>query len=74
MRPRAKRFSFLELKPLAREYERGEAIELLWRTFLDHAPVPSLQQLIEAAATQPRLRQLRPWTSLNKPLGRLAVL
>jgi hypothetical protein len=59
------RFGFLELAQFARIYERGEAIEHIWRGLIEHGAIePSLHPLILAAAEEPRLRQLRPFTSL----------
>jgi uncharacterized protein DUF6193 len=62
----AARFSFLEVEPLGRAYERGEAIEYVWRGLLESPPVDAMLPLIERAADQPRLRRLRPWTSLDR--------
>lgn len=58
------RHPFLELDPFAVAFERGEAIEFLWRSFLDD-PSASLHPVIEAAASEPRLRQLRPYMSMG---------
>jgi hypothetical protein len=60
------RHPFLELDPYARAFERGEALEFLWRGLLDDPPVESLRPLVEAAAAEPRLRQLRPYTSIGR--------
>jgi len=62
----AGRFPFLETNPFAEAFERGEAIEFLWSQLLESPPVESLRPLIEAAAQEPLLRQLRPYTSLDQ--------
>ena len=59
------RHPFLELDPFAVAFERGEAIEFLWRSFLDESST-SLHPVIEAAASEPRLRQLRPYMSMSR--------
>jgi hypothetical protein len=60
------RHPFLELDPLAVAFERGEAIEFLWRQLLEDPPEDSLRPVIEAAAAEPRLRRLRPYTSMGR--------
>jgi hypothetical protein len=52
---------------LAEAHERGEAIPVRWRELREHAardPRLGLQELVEAAYEQPRLRALSPGTSL----------
>jgi hypothetical protein len=59
------RFEFLTLEQFARIYERGEAIEHMWRRLIKHGAMePRLHPLILAAAEEPRLRQLWPFTSM----------
>src|SRR5204862_5022685 len=52
----ASKFPFLKVEPLARAYERGEAIEYLWQKLIERPPNASLRPLIEAASREPRLR------------------
>jgi|SRR5262245_19749376 len=59
------RHPFLDLEPYGRAFERGEAIEFLWQGFLEGED-EWLGPLIEAAAAEPRLRQLRPFTSMGR--------
>ena len=60
------RFEFLALEQFARIYERGEATEHMWRRLIEHgAPEPRLHPLILAAAEEPKLRQLWPFTSMG---------
>ena len=58
---------FLRTWELAEAHERGEAISVRWRELREHAardPRLGLQELVEAAYEQPRLRALSPGTSL----------
>jgi hypothetical protein len=62
----AQRFGFLDLTQLARSYERGEAIERGWLQLIEHGAIePRLHPLILAAAEEPKLRQLFPFTSVH---------
>jgi hypothetical protein len=61
----AARFPHLELHEFACDYERGDAIERRWRSLLEDEAEP-LFPLVEAAAAEPRLRRLFPFTSLGR--------
>jgi hypothetical protein len=63
----AARFAFLTFNDHARAYERGDAIELVWRNLLTVGPdFDRLRPLVEAAAAEPALRRLLPWTSMDR--------
>jgi hypothetical protein len=63
----AEHFPFLSFQKSARAYERGDAIEEVWLSLLKGAwGIERLQPLVEAAAAEPRLRQLRPWVSVDR--------
>lgn len=61
----AARFPFLDYDEFAQAYERGDAIEKRWRGLLESGgpAFAGMRPLIEAAATEPSLRQLFPFTS-----------
>jgi Family of unknown function (DUF6193) len=62
----AERFAFLALNEFARAYDRGDAIEIRWRSYLGQPPDEQpLLELIAAAAGEPRLRRLFPYTSMD---------
>ena len=62
----ATRFPFLKLFKFAVAYDRGEAIEVCWQNVLsDPCEANPLWALSEAAATEPRLRRLRPYRSVD---------
>ncbi|MFB9906995.1 DUF6193 family natural product biosynthesis protein [Allokutzneria oryzae] len=52
----------LSYTELAEAHERGDAVEVKWRMLLENGD-PHLRPLIEAALTEPRLRELFPFTS-----------
>jgi hypothetical protein len=63
----ANAFLFVEASSAASAYESGEIVELRWQQYLaslskDH---PKLRAFITAAAAEPKLRQLFPYTSLD---------
>lgn len=60
-------FPFVKVQPDAAEYERGEEVEMRWRQYLTNLGerFPELTAFVEAAAEEPKLRQLFPFTSLN---------
>jgi hypothetical protein len=60
------RHPFLEQSPLDAADERGEAVEYLWQRLLDAPPFDGMVPLVEAAAEEPRLRRLPPWTSFDR--------
>ena len=64
----ARAFSFVQLNPGADVYERGEEVEMRWRGYLASLGerFPELTAFVTAAAAEPRLRQLFPFTSLNR--------
>jgi hypothetical protein len=64
----AARFPFLDFDEFAQAYERGDAIEEAWRGLLETGgpAFAGMRPLIEAAAREPRLRQLRPFTSMDR--------
>jgi Family of unknown function (DUF6193) len=63
----AEHFPFLSFQESARAYERGDAVEELWLSLLKGAwGIERLQPLVEAAGAEPRLRQLRPWVSVDR--------
>jgi hypothetical protein len=64
----ARAFDFIELTEDALVYERGEEVEHRWRTYLQTIPesIPELAAIVPAAAARPALRQLFPYTSMNR--------
>lgn len=63
----ASAFRFVHVKPTAAAYERGAEVEVRWREYLASLGdrFPELTAFVIAAAAEPRLRQLFPFTSLN---------
>ena len=60
------RFPFLHGEDGARAYERGETIERRWQSLLaGGAPFERMQPLVDAAAADPTLRRLYPFTSMD---------
>jgi hypothetical protein len=60
-------WAFLRTWELADAHERGEAISVRWRRLRERAagdPRLRLQELVETAHEQPRLRALSPGTSM----------
>ena len=64
----ASSFRFVQVQPTAAAYERGEEVEMRWRQYLDSVgeKFPELTAFVAAAAAEPKLRQLFPFTSLNR--------
>jgi hypothetical protein len=64
----ASAFHFVRVEPRAAAYERGEEVEIRWRDYLASlgATFPELTAFVTAAAAEPKLRQLFPFTSLNR--------
>ncbi|HKE55328.1 MAG TPA: DUF6193 family natural product biosynthesis protein [Pyrinomonadaceae bacterium] len=64
----ASAFHFVQVKPTAATYERGEEVEMRWRQYLASVGerFPELTAFVSAAAAEPKLRQLFPFTSLNR--------
>jgi hypothetical protein len=64
----ASSFPFVQVQPTAAAYERGEEVEMRWRKYLDSLGerFPELTAFVAAAAAEPKLRQLFPFTSLNR--------
>ncbi len=63
----ASAFRFVEVEPTAAAYERGEEVEMRWREYLA-SPGKTFRELTAfaaAAAAEPKLRQLFPFTSMN---------
>jgi hypothetical protein len=59
-------FDFVKLSDAAWSYDRGTEVEDRWRLYLDHVGFPELAAIVAEAATRPELRQLFPYTSLNR--------
>lgn len=61
-------FDFAVAVGKAWAYEQGVEVEERWRTYLETIPesIPELKNVVSAAATRPALRQLFPYTSLNR--------
>jgi hypothetical protein len=61
-------FDFVEAVRDAWAYEQGIEVEERWRAYLETIPesIPELQAVVSAAATRPALRQLFPYTSMNR--------
>ncbi len=58
-------FRFVQVHPSAATYERGEEVEMRWQAYLASADErPEMKAFISAAAAEPKLRQLFPFTSL----------
>lgn len=64
----ASAFRFIQVQPTASAYERGEEVEMRWRDYLasPREKYPELRSFVAAAAAEPKLRQLFPFTSLNR--------
>ena len=64
----ASAFRFVQVEPAAAAYERGEEVEMRWRGYLASLgeTFPELTAFVTAAAAEPKLRQLFPFTSLNR--------
>ena len=60
-------FSFVKVDQSASAYERGEEVEMQWQDCLASfgTRFPKLMAFVNAAAAEPKLRQLFPFTSLN---------
>jgi hypothetical protein len=63
----ASAFRFVEVSSAAAVYERGEEVEMVWQEYLaaPSARFPGLMAFIVAAAAEPKLRQLFPFTSMD---------
>jgi hypothetical protein len=61
-------FPFVRVEPEATAYERGEEVEMRWQQYLTSLgkTFPELTTFITAAAAEPKLRQLFPFTSMNR--------
>ncbi len=57
-----------EEAPAREAYAENQAVEHRWRYYLDNMNrlVPELEPLLQAAAATPELRQLFPFTSMNR--------
>ena len=64
----ASTFHFVQIKPTAADYERGEEVEMRWRQYVASLGerFPELTAFVAAAAAEPKLRQLFPFTSMNR--------
>lgn len=64
----ASAFRFVQVEPAAAAYERGEEVEMRWQEYLASLAetLPELRAFVTAAAAEPKLRQLFPFTSLNR--------
>lgn len=64
----ARDFCFVQAEAYAATYERGEEVELRWQNYLKSLGecFPELTAFVTAAAAEPKLRQLFPFTSLNR--------
>lgn len=61
-------FPFVEVEPKAVAFENGEEVEYRWREYLTNIDdqFPELVAFIQAASRRQELRQLFPYTSLNR--------
>lgn len=61
-------FAFVNVEPSAAAYERGEEVEYRWQHYLANIgdSFPELVAFVQAASRQRELRQLFPFTSLNR--------
>jgi hypothetical protein len=61
-------FRFVHVKSSTAAYERGEEVEMRWRQYRLSLgdQFPELADFITAASAEPKLRQLFPFTSLNR--------
>lgn len=64
----ASTFRFVQVQPTAATYERGEEVEMRWRVYLVSLGerFPELMAFVTVAAAEPKLRQLFPFTSMNR--------
>jgi hypothetical protein len=64
----ARAFPFVQVQPAAAAYERGEEVKQRWRQYVGSLGerFPELAAFVTAAAAEPKLRQLFPFTSLNR--------
>ena len=64
----ARLFPFVRVSAEAAAYEGGTEVETRWKTYLTSMGknIPELAPIVAAASTEPRLRQLFPFTSLNR--------
>jgi hypothetical protein len=64
----ASAFPFVQVESTAAAYERGEEVEIRWREYLASLgeTFPELTAFVDAAAAEPKLRQLFPFTSMNR--------
>jgi hypothetical protein len=62
------KFDFVQVSPLAHVYERSEEVEHRWQSYLSctHERFPELVAFVTEAASRPKLRQLFPYTSLDR--------
>jgi Family of unknown function (DUF6193) len=60
-------FRFVRVEPNATAYELGEEVEMRWRNYLASLSesFPELNAFVNAAAAEPKLRQLFPFTSMS---------
>lgn len=61
-----KAFSFVTLTEIAESFDRQTEVEDRWMHYLKNIGFPELEPIVAEAATRPRLRQLFPYTSLNR--------
>jgi hypothetical protein len=61
-------FRFVQVQPTAAAYERGEEVGMRWQEYLASLgeSFPELMAFVAAAAAEPKLRQLFPFTSMNR--------
>ncbi len=61
-------FAFVAAEPAAASYESGEEVEHRWQDYLTNIgdPFPELVAFVQAASRRRELRQLFPYTSLNR--------
>lgn len=59
-------FNFVSIEEKATAYERGEEVEERWRSYIEDIGFPELVSFVKAASQRPQLRQLFPYTSLNR--------
>lgn len=64
----ASAFDFVEARKDAWSYEQGMEVEERWRAYLKAVPrsIPGLGEVIASASERPALRQLFPFTSLDR--------
>jgi hypothetical protein len=59
-------FSFVTLTDCAESFDRQTEVDDRWQLYLTSIGYPELQPIVAEAATRPQLRQLFPFTSLNR--------